>query len=68
MALDLERLIESMLRDGETDLHRKVMEAVEHLLFARVLRHTRGHQAQASELLGLNRTTLVEKLRRRVVA
>jgi two-component system nitrogen regulation response regulator GlnG len=63
VALDLERLIESMLRDGETDLHRKVMEAVEHLLFARVLRHTRGHQAQASELLGLNRTTLRHKLR-----
>jgi two-component system nitrogen regulation response regulator GlnG len=29
----------------------------------RVLRHTHGHQGQASELLGLNRSTLRHRLR-----
>jgi two-component system nitrogen regulation response regulator GlnG len=60
---DLAGFIESLLQRGETDLHRKVIEAVERVLFVRVLRHTRSHQAQASELLGLNRTTLRYKLR-----
>jgi len=39
------------------------MEQVERVLLSRVLRHTHGHQTQASELLGLNRTTLRHKLR-----
>ena len=41
----------------------RVIEAVERWLLARVLRHTHGHQAQASDLLGVNRTTLRHKLR-----
>ncbi|HZT80245.1 MAG TPA: helix-turn-helix domain-containing protein, partial [Gemmataceae bacterium] len=61
--LDVEGLIESLLARGEKDLYGKVTEAVERVLLARVLRHTHGHQAQASELLGLNRTTLRHKLR-----
>ena len=39
------------------------MEAVERTLFNKVLRLTHGHQAQASEILGINRTTLRHKLR-----
>jgi two-component system nitrogen regulation response regulator GlnG len=61
--LDLSALINNLLESGEKDLHQKVMEAVERVLLARVLRHTHGHQAQASELLGLNRATLRNKLR-----
>jgi two-component system nitrogen regulation response regulator GlnG len=60
---DLSGMIESLLQGGQKDLHEKVLAAVERLLLARVLRHTHGHQAQASELLGLNRTTLRHKLR-----
>jgi nitrogen regulation protein NR(I) len=60
---DLESIIESLLRQGETDLYHKVLEAMERGLLARVLRHTKGHQAHASELLGLNRATLRHKLR-----
>jgi two-component system nitrogen regulation response regulator GlnG len=62
-SLDVGRLIDDLLRHGEKDLHAKVTDAVERELFARVLRHTHGHQSQASELLGLNRTTLRSKLR-----
>jgi two-component system nitrogen regulation response regulator GlnG len=61
--LELSALIESLLKAGETDLHRKVVEGVERVLLSRVLRHTHGHQAQASDLLGLNRATLRHKLR-----
>jgi two-component system nitrogen regulation response regulator GlnG len=56
-------LIESMLARGETDVYRKVVEAVERVLLPRVLKQTHGHQAQASDILGLHRATLRHKLR-----
>jgi two-component system nitrogen regulation response regulator GlnG len=60
---DLERLIEELLERGEKDVYARVIEAVERTLFSRVLGRTHGHQAQASEILGINRTTLRHKLR-----
>jgi two-component system nitrogen regulation response regulator GlnG len=60
---ELELLIDTLLEKGEKDLHAKVVEAVERILLTRVLRQTHGHQAQASDLLGLNRATLRTKLR-----
>jgi two-component system nitrogen regulation response regulator GlnG len=60
---DLERLIDELLERGERDVYAKVMEVVERALFNRVLRRTHGHQAQASDILGINRTTLRHKLR-----
>jgi two-component system nitrogen regulation response regulator GlnG len=62
-SLDLAALVEKLLRGGENNVHQKVVEAVERVLLARVLRHTHGHQAQASEILGLNRATLRHKLK-----
>jgi two-component system nitrogen regulation response regulator GlnG len=61
--LDLEQLIDGLLERGEREVYARVTEAVERALFSRVLRHTHGHQAQASEVLGINRTTLRHKLR-----
>jgi two-component system nitrogen regulation response regulator GlnG len=61
--LDVEALIESLLQGGETGLYEKVVHAVERVLLPRVLKQTHGHQAQASAMLGLNRTTLRTKLR-----
>src|SRR5262249_40782613 len=60
---DLAALIDSLLAARETDVHRKVIESVERILLPRVLRQTRGHQAQASDILGMNRATLRQKLR-----
>jgi two-component system nitrogen regulation response regulator GlnG len=60
---NLERLIDELLARGEPEVYARVMEAVERTLFNRVLRHTHGHQAQASDILGINRTTLRHKLR-----
>ena len=61
--VDIDRLIDEMLQRGDKDLHARVTEEVERILLARVLRETHGHQAHASELLGLNRATLRSKLR-----
>ncbi len=60
---DLEHLMDDLLERGEINLHARVIEAVERTLLNKVLRHTHGHQAQASEVLGINRTTLRHKLR-----
>jgi two-component system nitrogen regulation response regulator GlnG len=62
-AFDLAGTIEAMLGDGQGDVHGRVLALVERELIARALRHTHGHQAQASELLGINRATLRHKLR-----
>jgi two-component system nitrogen regulation response regulator GlnG len=61
--LDLESLIESLLPRADGRLYEEVIAAVERVLFARVMQHTHGHQAQASQLLGLNRSTLRHRLR-----
>ncbi len=61
--LDLASFIDDLLRRGERNVHARVLEAVERLLLARVLRQTHGHQAQASDILGINRATLRSKLR-----
>jgi two-component system nitrogen regulation response regulator GlnG len=60
---DLSALIDALLARGESEVYRKVVESVERVLLPRVLRQTHGHQAQASEILGLHRATLRHKLR-----
>jgi DNA-binding NtrC family response regulator len=49
--------------DG-TDL-RAILESVEDRMISEALERTGGNKNRAAELLGLNRTTLVEKLRRK---
>ncbi|MCE9563989.1 MAG: sigma-54 dependent transcriptional regulator [Planctomycetes bacterium] len=60
---DMATTIEAMIRDGKKDIQRRLVAMVERELIALVLRHTHGHQAQASDLLGINRATLRIKLR-----
>jgi len=54
----LEAFIETALREGTPNLHEHTIQHVERILFTLVLKHTHGHQSQAAELLGLNRSTL----------
>jgi DNA-binding NtrC family response regulator len=58
--------IPELPKDG-TDL-RAMLEAVEDRMIGEALERTGGNKNRAAELLGLNRTTLVEKLRRKRVA
>ncbi len=46
-----------------TNLYQMVIGEVERPLLETVLRHTRGNQTQAAEILGINRGTLRKKLR-----
>jgi DNA-binding NtrC family response regulator len=62
-SLDLMRLIEEQVNRGEALIYSRVIEAVERVLLPRVLQETHGHVGKASELLGLNRSTLRYKLR-----
>jgi two-component system nitrogen regulation response regulator GlnG len=61
--IDIAGLIERLLAEGQKDIHATVIAAVERELLQRILRHTGGHQTQASDVLGLNRATLRHKLR-----
>jgi two-component system nitrogen regulation response regulator GlnG len=62
-ALDLADLVDGLLRAGELDIYRKVSLAMDRVVLDAVLRHVKGSQVQASELLGISRTTLRAKLR-----
>jgi sigma-54 dependent transcriptional regulator, flagellar regulatory protein len=58
---------QEVLDDLTLDL-RSALEAVERTLIDRALSKSNGNRTAAAALLGLNRTTLVEKLRKYVVA
>jgi two-component system nitrogen regulation response regulator GlnG len=62
-ALDITQLVGRLLREGEAEIYRKVGLAVDRAVVQAVLRHTKGNQVQASEILGISRTTLRAKLR-----
>jgi nitrogen regulation protein NR(I) len=62
-SLDVARLTADLLRAGEPDIYRRVCLAVDRVVVETVLRHVKGNQVQASELLGISRTTLRAKLR-----
>jgi two-component system, NtrC family, response regulator AtoC len=64
--IDFERATRRLPQSG-VDLRVLLTELEEHFI-AEALARTGGNRNRAAELLGLNRTTLVEKLRRRVVA
>jgi two-component system nitrogen regulation response regulator GlnG len=62
-SLDIVALTRGLVRAGALDIYRKVTEAVDRQVLEIVLRHVKGSQVKASELLGLSRTTLRAKLR-----
>jgi two-component system nitrogen regulation response regulator GlnG len=63
VGFDLAEKLAALLRAGEPDIYRKVSLMVDRLVLETVLRHVKGNQVQASELLGISRTTLRAKLR-----
>ena len=56
-------LTEQLIRTGKTGIYRQVAVEVDRVVLNTVLRHVKGNQSRASELLGISRTTLRAKLR-----
>jgi two-component system nitrogen regulation response regulator GlnG len=57
------QLVQSLLRQGRGEVYRRVHAEVDRILFDEVLRHLRGNQQVAADVLGISRTTLRAKLR-----
>ena len=60
---DVQSLAKDLLDRGATDIYGELVRAVERVLLTQVLKRTNYHQGQASDILGLNRSTLRYKLR-----
>jgi two-component system nitrogen regulation response regulator GlnG len=61
--LDVGQRVHDLLQAGESDVYRKVLVEVDRAVLEAALRFTKGNQVQASELLGIARSTLRGKLR-----
>ena len=61
--LDVAALVADMLQSKQSDIYDKVCAAVDRTVIETVLRHAKGNQLRASEILGNIRTTLRGKLR-----
>ncbi|HXY35386.1 MAG TPA: sigma-54 dependent transcriptional regulator [Planctomycetaceae bacterium] len=61
--LRVEEMIGELIRRGESDIYAKVTSAVDRVVLQTVLRHVKGNQMQAAEMLGISRTTLRAKMR-----
>ncbi|MFW5692836.1 MAG: helix-turn-helix domain-containing protein [Thermoguttaceae bacterium] len=59
---DLARFVRRLLPSHGGNLYRCIQQEIDRIALGEVLRHTRGNQVQASQILGMSRTTLRAKL------
>jgi DNA-binding protein Fis len=55
-------MVRSLLASGSADIYRRVIHQVDGAVLEETLRHVDDNQVQASELLGISRTTLRAKI------
>ncbi|MGE0610618.1 MAG: sigma-54-dependent transcriptional regulator [Pirellulales bacterium] len=61
--IDVAALTKRLLATGEEDIYRKVLLVVDRAILGEVLKFAAGNQVEASQILGISRTTLRTKLR-----
>jgi two-component system nitrogen regulation response regulator GlnG len=61
-ALDVVGMANDLMRSDSHDIYRHVHAEVDRILLDEVLRHAEGNQVVASQILGISRTTLRNKL------
>jgi two-component system nitrogen regulation response regulator GlnG len=61
--LEVAQHVRGLLGSGQPEIYRAVHDAVDRVVLAEVLRHVKGSQVEAAELLGVSRNTLRAKLR-----
>ena len=61
-SLDLVAFVRQLLSEGNGEIYRRVQLEVDRVVLREVLRNVAGNQVQASDLLGISRTTLRVKL------
>ena len=59
---DLGSFVDEQLKSGTTGLYNAVLERVERFLFTRVLQETNGNQSHASEILGVTRGKIRDRI------
>ncbi len=63
----MERYFSDLNGEKVTDVYDMVLHEMEKPLLEIVMRHTKGNQVRASEILGINRNTLRKKLKQHKV-
>jgi Fis family transcriptional regulator len=63
----LERYFSDLNGEKVTDVYDMILHEVEKPMLEIVMRHTKGNQVRASEILGINRNTLRKKLKQHKV-
>ena len=61
---EIESLVQQKLEVGESDVYDTVIHHVERQLITQVLEFTQGNQVEASNILGITRTTLRTKIKK----
>ncbi|MBI1309755.1 response regulator [bacterium] len=59
---DVADLVRRLLAGHHPEIYRRVQQEIDRVVFSEVLAHVEGNQVQASELLGISRTTLRSRI------
>ncbi len=60
--VNMERFIKKRLQEASTNLYAEALEVMEKLLLTQVLQHTEGNQTRASEILGITRGKIRDRI------